>query len=62
MTQNGDRPLLSYWCESQEVRTSGESPFNDLLDFGRWADASGPAGVIPLSRPLKRLPNRDFDW
>ena len=31
--QNGPRPLLAYWCEPQEVRTSGESPINDLLDF-----------------------------
>jgi hypothetical protein len=51
LTRNGPRPLLAYWCEPQEVRTSGESPINDLLDFwplGRRLGAGRSYSAKPL--------------
>src|SRR5476649_1223992 len=47
LTQNGPRPLLAYWCEPQEVRTSGESPINSI---GFLAAGPTPRGRSELFR------------
>ncbi len=55
VTQNGPRPLLAYWCEPQEVRTSGESPINDLLDFWPLGRRLGTGRSCSAKPPLEEL-------